>query len=460
MHIPFIWSGARYESKHRRDLTSLQGLSLGEIDELPSIVISRVAHELKATPKQALADIHQAFKKAADLFGSATLDGESPQDYVRHVHLISGVPLKAIESSVKELSHAMATAGQYITGSAPNLAPIYTEDAPRKNKTAYWIPKGQILSVIAPGNNPAVHKAWIEALAAGYKILLRPSAKDPFTPYRLIRCLLAAGISPSMIALVPGDHSIVQAVVEAGDLALVFGDRNTVEQYKSNPKVITRGPGYSKVYWHSDASNHDLTAHDQAIDVIVRSIVDGGGMKCTNASGVVVNKAHIHELDEIAQQLNGYGSNGLLDYTSDLPVFTSDKAYAIRDYVHQIFHSTDILWKNAKDEEWIIDYGDGTAALAPLLVHINHLPDHIRHMELPFACSWVYTPEPDEVRQTLKSTLALSLLTEDQDLIHWAITEPTIKKLVIDNAPTWTTYDLVPHDGFITEHLFISKGVI
>ncbi len=54
-----------------------------------------------------------------------------------------------------------------------------------------------------PGNNPGVNAIWIEALLYGYDVVLRPSSKDPFTPLRLLRSLIEAGVDQQRLSYVP-----------------------------------------------------------------------------------------------------------------------------------------------------------------------------------------------------------------------------------------------------------------
>ncbi len=68
--------------------------------------------------------------------------------------------------------------------------------------------------------------------------------------------------------------------------ALIFGDANTVAQYRDNPKFSVHGPGFSKILIGED----EIENWREYIDLIAGSIADNGGRSCINASAVVVPK--------------------------------------------------------------------------------------------------------------------------------------------------------------------------
>ena len=51
----------------------------------------------------------------------------------------------------------------------------------------------EVFAVHASGNSPGVHGLWLQALALGYRVAIRPSRREPFTGHRLISALRQAG---------------------------------------------------------------------------------------------------------------------------------------------------------------------------------------------------------------------------------------------------------------------------
>ena len=49
------------------------------------------------------------------------------------------------------------------------------------------------LGVSLPSNAPAVNSLWLPAPVLKIPVLLKPGREDPFTPFRIVQALLAAG---------------------------------------------------------------------------------------------------------------------------------------------------------------------------------------------------------------------------------------------------------------------------
>ena len=45
-----------------------------------------------------------------------------------------------------------------------------------------------------PSNSPAVNSLWIPAIALKTPVVIKPGKEEPWTPYRLIECFIAAGV--------------------------------------------------------------------------------------------------------------------------------------------------------------------------------------------------------------------------------------------------------------------------
>jgi hypothetical protein len=90
---------------------------------------------------------------------------------------------------------------------------------------------------------------------------VRPSDDDPFTPYRLVTALLEAGLPEDAVAFVPGGHDLVDAIVQACSLSVLFGGQPLADRYASNRSVRIHGPGRSKVVVLANA-DFDRTVAD------------------------------------------------------------------------------------------------------------------------------------------------------------------------------------------------------
>ncbi|NEA04199.1 aldehyde dehydrogenase family protein, partial [Streptomyces sp. SID10116] len=123
---------------------------------------------------------------------------------------------------------------------------------------------------------------WPEALALGFRVAVRPSRREPFTPHRLVSALRLAGFGNDEIALLPTDHAGADAVLRGADLGLVYGGEDVVRKYGADPTVLLQGPGRSKVLLTADVDWRDH------LDTIVDSVAGRGGTGCVNATAVLV----------------------------------------------------------------------------------------------------------------------------------------------------------------------------
>ena len=77
-----------------------------------------------------------------------------------------------------------------------------------------------------------MHGLWPQAVALGYRVIIKPSEREPFTAQRLVASLRLAGLY-DYVAFIPCAHKSVETLVEASDLSLIYGSEATVERYKA-----------------------------------------------------------------------------------------------------------------------------------------------------------------------------------------------------------------------------------
>jgi len=135
--------------------------------------------------------------------------------------------------------------------------------------------------VHAPGNAPGVHGLWPQAMALGYRVAIRPSRREPFTAHRLVHALRQTGFRAGDALYLPTDHAVADDVIQAADLAIVYGGQDVAERYAQDPRVLTNGPGRTKILITAEC---DWRLY---LDVIVDSIANLGGMACVNATAVL-----------------------------------------------------------------------------------------------------------------------------------------------------------------------------
>jgi hypothetical protein len=138
-----------------------------------------------------------------------------------------------------------------------------------------------VFAVHASGNAPGVHTLWLQALALGYRVAIRPSRREPFTGHRLIHALRQAGFRPEDVVYLPTDYAGADEIIRAADLAMVYGGQDVVDKDTNDPTVFPNGPGRTKILITAEQDWRDC------LDIVVDSISNQGGMACVNTTAVL-----------------------------------------------------------------------------------------------------------------------------------------------------------------------------
>lgn len=257
---------------------------------------------------------------------------------------------------------------------------------------------------------------WDTGWSSGLFAVIRPGTRDPFTPARLISALVAAGVEPSYLSLLPRGHSTGDALVKAADLGLVFGGDATIERYAQYWSVILRGPGRSKVV-------HTGQISDLALDVICESVGYDAGLRCTNASAVFTD-ADPRELGEaIAVRLAQLSPAPPQSPAAQLTVLSALGARALRDHLEARRAGAVDVAATGYPDGVLADLGDGSVALRPA-VFVCDRADHVgAGIEMPFPCVWVLPWNRRDGLGPVHNTLALTILSDDQTLVSEALRE-------------------------------------
>jgi acyl-CoA reductase-like NAD-dependent aldehyde dehydrogenase len=446
-----------YRTRHREAVTDTAGTVAAELSLVPRLFVSRALAALhKGVPlprERRLA----ALARAARVFREGVVHGLAYERYESTVARVSGVPLSAVRSAADEIADSArrALAGAY--GALPGGAVLDWHDARTRLGSAVWTRRGEVLAVNAAGNHPAPHALWLEALALGFRVAIRPSRREPFTPHRLVAALRAAGFGDDHVALLPTDHAVADDVLTGADLSLVYGGDDVVRKYAGDPRVLVQGPGRAKILVTAGA---DWRAH---LDTMVDSIAHHGGMKCVNATAVFVEGDPAPVARALAERLAALPSLPADDEKAGLPVQPPQRARALeRHLLERARGATAHL-----GGEGIVDeLADGGAVLRPAVFEVPHLQGGWHTAELPFPCVWVAPWSRADGAAALGDSLVLGVLTGDEaadpdaGLIDELVADPTIANVYVGDHPTHWMDRGVPHDGYLGEFLMRSKTVI
>ena len=489
--LPLLGPGGLRPSLDRQPVVAVDGSLLAELHLAPPMLIPTLVSDLRAAPIPEPEDCLAVLSRAAELFAAATIDAQSPEDYCQDQARCSGVPIAVARSCLRSLGAAMAAMPETVAAQQPPGTRRWKRPeggAIDGAAGAVWVPKARVLGVIAPSNHPGTQVGWLEALALGYRVALRPGRRDPFTPWRLARCLIEAGLDPSSLAFVPGPHAAAHTLVEAADLALVYGNDGTVQRYRDRARVLVRGPGRSKVLVDGEVSG-------STVDFLVSSISADAGVRCTNTSAILVAGDHEWLAHELAARLANFPIYPPTDAEAVLPVLPLAEARRVRAWLDdRVLGARELLSGRGLSGGGlsagglsggglsggglsggglsggglsggglsagggIADLGDGSAALRPAVIVCDG-PDHPHFgRELPFPCVWVAPWSAEQGLGPLRGSLAVTLLTSDEALVRSALSEPTIRQVSWGPVPASRSAPGVPHDGYLGQFLMEAKA--
>lgn len=447
--VPALGPSGEFRAVKRLSVADVSGAGLAEVSLVPPVYVHRAMAALHRAETLPAADRAALLVKAADLFEHSIIGGLSPADYQRAVSRAGGVPISSVRDATRSVAQRVADAVDSAHHARPAGASADWQHPSTRAGRAVWVRRGSVFAVHAAGNHPGTHSIWPEALALGYRVAVRPSARDPFTPHRLVSALRAAGFPDDHVVLLPTDHAGADAVLHGADLGMVYGGADVVAKYRGT-QVLSQGPGRSKILVTADT---DWRRH---LDVIVESVADHGGTGCVSTSAVLVEGDPAPLAEAIAERLAALPSLPPEDPGARLPVQPVQAARAMESYLRTTAAGAR-AWLGG---DGVVDeLGDGSAALRPAVFEVDDPTAPQLRSELPFPCVWVAPWTRGAGIAPLRDTLVLTALTQDDELVHRLVDEPTIRNVYLGDRHTHWMASGVPHDGFLGDFLMWSKGI-
>mgnify|MGYP000446827506 CR=1 FL=1 len=439
--IAALGPDGEYRTHRREIIYDTGGAPVAEMSLVPKIFITRTIAAQRRTVPLSIEARRKALDSAATIFTTEKLGGLSYDRYLDLTCRISGLPTSVAAAGAQAAAAGLGTAFDAVEAAEPRGA---TADWRDQQAGSLWTRRGEVLAVHAPGNAPGVHGLWPQALALGLRVAIRPSRREPLTANRMVLALRQAGFRDADVAFLPTDHASADQLIAAADLALVYGGQDVVERYLHNPRVLTNGPGRTKILITAEQDWRPF------LDTIVDSIAGLAGMACVNATAVLYEGDAGELANAIAQRLAAIP----IDALPSSPHATADQL--IRLLRNKAVGCTPLLGA----DQVLHDRGDGYAVLRPAL-HLATTPDPaIINVELPFPCAWVASWRRTDGLAPLRNSLLLNVITDDQDLVDQIVTEPTITNVYLGPVATHRSAPQVPHDGFLADFLMRNMGFI
>jgi hypothetical protein len=440
-----------YRARNRLGVPDVAGSPLAELSLVPSLFAARAMSVLRNAATLPLEVRLSALATAGALFAGGVVDGMSAADYQYTVSRTSGTPLRVVREAAQTIARSAAAAYSSVQQARPVGAVNDWRDPHVRQGTAAWIRRGDVFAVHAAGNHPGVHSQWLEALALGYRVAVRPSRREPLTPYRLISALRMSGFGNDQIVLLPTDYAAADEILCQADLSMVYGGQEVIDKYAADPTVLPNGPGRSKILITADS---DWSDH---IDMIVDSVSREGGTACVNATAVFVEGDPAPVAEAIAERLSVMPSLPPEDDRALLAAYSLPTARKIESY---LLAKAAGARSHLGGDGVVDELGDGSAVLRPAVYQLDDPFAEQANIELGFPCVWV-TPWTRKAGTTVfRDTLVLTAVTKDESLLDALLADPTIKNLYIGDHPTCWMAPGVPHDAYLGEFLMRTKAVI
>ncbi len=469
-HLPALRKGQPYESLDKVEVKDHRtGEVLAYVSQVNAGIIRRDLNRI-GEARQALKgftcdQLIELCAKAGDLFLNGTLPfgdkghTQTPQQYIETLSRTSGLPHVMVKRNMAKINDALVNMRTVLNGLTRglDLNVIDVGFGEQSGCPVSYYPTTSCLGLVMPSNSPAVNSLWLPAIALKTPVIIKPGREEPWTPYRLIQAFIGVGIPAAAFGFYPTDHEGSGEVMKLSGRALVFGDANTVAQYKNNPKFECHGPGFSKVLIGED----QIEQWPEFIDLIAASISENGGRSCINASAVVVPKYAKEIAEALAQKLGPVQPLGPTDEGAKLSGFANPKmAEFIDSAIEQGLQEAGAEDVTAKyrDGSRLVTL-DGGVYMRPTIVHCNSFSHTLANKEYlcPYA-SVVEVPQ-SEMLSKIGPSLVVTAITKDPQFIDQLLDCDLIERLNVGPIPTMRISWNQPHEGNMFEFLYKRRSI-
>jgi hypothetical protein len=469
-HLPVLRAGRPYRSLDRATLPHVAtGLPVVEVSQAnPGLIardLGRQGEHRRALEERSAAELFALGRRAAELFTGADLPldpeagtTQSFTDYLRQVSATTGSPQAMVRMHSEKVHFVLSSLERIVAGLTRGLDPAVLDRGygVEGERPVSYRRNADALGVILPSNSPGVHALWLPAIALKTPLVLKPGAREPWTPYRVAQALAAAGAPPGACSFYPTDHAGATQVLLATGRSMLFGDQRTVRAWARDPRVEIHGPGWSKVVLGPD--QRDRWADH--LPLLAESVAAGGGRSCINASGVWLPRGLRPQGRELAaalaRELAALEPRPLDDPGAVLAAWSDPQAARrVSELLDRLLQTPGAhdLSRSVRGPERLVT-AHGLTFLLPTVVWCED-PDHpLAQMELLFPFAAVVEVPEEELLDRLGSSLVVSGVSDDPAFRAGLLACPTIDRLNLGPIPTTQVSWDQPHEGNLFDHLW------
>jgi acyl-CoA reductase-like NAD-dependent aldehyde dehydrogenase len=468
-HIPILRLGSTYKSINVREIKDLgTGETVAEMSVGNAGLLRRDASRF-ADAKAALdaipcEDLIAMSAKAGELFMHADLPlgdhVQSPDDYVQQLSRTSGLPHTLVRANMAKVHEALTHLSDVVRGLTRGIDPsVIDAGFGEVNGTAVsFYPTTEALGMVMPSNSPGVNALWLPSIAFKTPVILKPGSDEPWTPYRVVQAMIAAGVPEEAFGFYPTDHEGSAAVMDLCDRSIIFGGEATMKRYGGDERVEVHGPGWSKVIIGQD----EIANWPKYVDVIVKSIAANSGRSCINASTILV-PSHGKELAQaIAEKLSLIAPLPNHHPEAQLSAIANPKVAEWADA--QITNG--LKEPGASDLTEAVRGGtsrlstfEGRTYVLPTLIHCDSWDHVLCNTEFMFPFASVVEVPQDQMLDKIGATLVVTAITHDDAFTGELLRCKNIQRLNLGPAPTSSAQWDQPHEGNLFEFLYQRRAI-
>ncbi len=477
LHIPILRAGKPYESVDTVEIVHhATGQPVATVSQANSGMIVRDVGRMAddVLERFTVSELIGMCKKAADVFMTASLPiGDHTQsfdDYIQCLSDTTGMPVTYCRANADKIRYVLAEMELILTGLTRgfDLGILDSGHGTHEGHTLSFFREGRIFGAVLPSNSPGVHGLWIPAVALKAPVVLKPGREEPWTPYRIIESLVAAGMPREAFGFYPTDHAGSGELLRSVDRSMLFGGGATTKPYENDPRVEVHGPGLSKVILGDDVADD----WEKYLDLIESSIAGNCGRSCINASGVWTPRHGPAIAEALGERLAKVQALPTDDPNASIAAFANPiMAEQIDGVINadlRVDGAEDVTARlRARDREsaQAEAYGSGRLVrlgrcsyLLPTIVWCEDREHPLANREFLFPYASVVECPSDEIPTAIGSTLIVSAITRDERFIARLMRSANVDRLNVGPIPTWRISWDQPHEGNLFTHLYRQRA--
>lgn len=467
--IPAFRFGKLYSSLDQTDITTTDGGDvLARVGLVNPGIIRRDLRQVQARferlqeiPIQTMLDI---FTKAAGLF----MQGELPvsegvtqtsEAYVQSLSATCGMPHALIRSNMQKIADVMQQMPVILKGLTRglDLSAIETGVGQQNDVLVSYYANTTHLGLVLPSNSPGVNSLWLPAVALRIPVILKPGREDPWTPWRIVNALMAAGCPAEAFGFYPAGHDGAGVILSECERVIMFGDAKTVEKHTGDPRISVHGPGYSKVLIGEDC----IDQWPEYVEILADSIARNGGRSCVNASTIVVPRHGRAIAQAVAKRLAEIQALPLEASNAQLAGFanaTMPEAIDARLDEALSQPGAEDVTSTLRNSPRRVTLNNQTYLL-PTLIYCDNPNHSLARTEYMFPFASVVEVPQSDMLEWIGPSLVVTAITQDPVFRKNLLRTGDIKRLNLGAMPTGHVSWDQPHEGNLFEFLYSRRAI-